>query len=159
MRSIICAMILLVSAPMVCGSGRAADPTNSVSLSWSFKGVDFTWTTEFKSKDLQDYRSRTRPRTIDYSIYASDRMDDQYMRDLTGLFRKYAQQYNLNRREVIDFVGSFVQQLPYTSDRVTTPYDEYPRFPLETLYEKGETAKTQLSWPPRSSKKWDTMWC
>jgi len=55
------------------------------------KGVEFTWTTEFKSKDLQDYRSRTRPRTIDYSIYASDRMDDQYMRDLTGLFRKYAQ--------------------------------------------------------------------
>ncbi len=137
MRSIICAIILLVSALMVWGSGQAADPTNSVSLSWSFKGVDFTWTTEFKSKDLQEYRSRARPRTIDYSIYASDRMDDQYMRDLTGLFRKYAQQYNMNRREVIDFVGSFVQQLPYTSDRVTTPYDEYPRFPLETLYEKG----------------------
>jgi len=43
----------------------------------------------------------------------------------------------MTSRETIDFVGSFVQQLPYTSDRVTTPYDEYPRFPLETLYEKG----------------------
>jgi len=93
--------------------------------------------TEFKSKDLQGYRSRTRPRTIDYSIYASDRMDDQYMRELTGLFRKYARQYTMTGRETIDFIGSFVQQLPYTSDRVTTPYDEYPRFPLETLYEKG----------------------
>jgi len=137
MRFMIYVMVLVVSALMVCGYSDAADQTNSVSLSWKFKGVEFTWTTEFNSKDLQDYRSRTRPRTIDYSIYASDRMDDQYMRELTGLFRKYAQQYNMTRRETIDFVGSFVQQLPYTSDRVTTPYDEYPRFPLETLYEKG----------------------
>jgi hypothetical protein len=63
-------MVLAVSALMVWGPGQAADQTNSVSLSWTFKGVDFTWTTEFKPKDLQDYRSRTRPRTIDYSIYA-----------------------------------------------------------------------------------------
>ena len=137
MRSIICVMVLAVSALLVCGSSHGADQIQSVSLSWKYKGVEFVWTTEFKSKDLQDYRSRTRPRTIDYSIYASDRMDDQYMRELTGLFRKYAQQYNMTGRETIDFVGSFVQQLPYTSDRVTTPYDEYPRFPLETLYEKG----------------------
>ena len=136
MRTIVCVTVLVISA-LVWGSGQAADQGNSVSLSWKFKEVEFTWTTEFKSKDLQDYRSRTRPRTIDYSIYASDRVDDQYMKELTGLFRKYAQQYNMTRRETIDFVGSFVQQLPYTSDRVTTPYDEYPRFPLETLYEKG----------------------
>ena len=137
MRAVPRVTVLGVLALLVCGSGQAADSTHSVSLSWRFKDVDFTWTTEFNSKDLQDYRSRTRPRTIDYSIYASDRMDDLYMRELTGLFGKYARQYKMNERETIDFVGSFVQQLPYTSDRVTTPYDEYPRFPLETLYEKG----------------------
>lgn len=137
MRFILCVALGVLCVLMGRGSAGGADQTNSVSLSWTFKGVEFTWTTEFQSKDLQYYRSRTRPRTIDYSIYASDHMDDPYMRELTGLFRKYAQQYHMTRRETIDFVGSFVQQLPYTSDRVTTPHDEYPRFPLETLYEKG----------------------
>lgn len=88
MRSIIYVTVLAASALMVCGPSHAADQTNSVSLSWQFKGVEYPWTTEFKSKDLQDYGSRTRPRTIDYSIYASDRVDDQYMRELTGLFWK-----------------------------------------------------------------------
>jgi hypothetical protein len=64
-------------------------------------------------------------------------MDDPYMRDLTGLLNKFARQYNMTRREIINFVVTFVQHLPYTSDNVTTPYDEYPRFPLETLIEKG----------------------
>ena len=118
MQSIIYVMVLAVSALMVCGFSHAADQTNSVSLSWKFKGVEYTWTTEYKSKDLQDYRSRTRPRTIDYSIYASDRMDDQYMRELTGLFRKY---YYLETTGEGWKVGS----LPIQYD------DEHPRlFPL-----------------------------
>lgn len=32
---------------------------------------------------------------------------------------------------------SFVQHLQYTSDKVTTGYDEYPRFPIETLGDCG----------------------
>ena len=37
----------------------------------------------------------------------------------------------------LSFVLSFVQSLEYTSDKVTTGYDEYPRFPLETLADMG----------------------
>ncbi|MFH1209988.1 MAG: hypothetical protein V1663_04330 [archaeon] len=33
--------------------------------------------------------------------------------------------------------ASFVQSLPYTSDKVTTSFDEYPRFPYENLYDGG----------------------
>ncbi len=39
--------------------------------------------------------------------------------------------------EKINLIISFVQSLPYTSDNVTTPYDEYPRYPLETLVDNG----------------------
>jgi hypothetical protein len=124
---------MIVSAPW----NSHAQGEETVTLKWPFKGEEFTWTTKFRQGDLQYYRSRQRPQTIDYSIYASDRMDDQYMRELTGLFGKFARQYNMTRREIINFVVTFVQHLPYTSDNVTTPYDEYPRFPLETLIEKG----------------------
>ena len=32
---------------------------------------------------------------------------------------------------------AFVQSIPYTSDLKTTGYDEYPRFPIETLVDNG----------------------
>jgi hypothetical protein len=37
----------------------------------------------------------------------------------------------------VSFILAFVQSLPYTSDSVTTRYDEYPRFPIETLVDDG----------------------
>ena len=59
------------------------------------------------------------------------------MEQLVGLFREMARKYDMNDLETIDFIVSFVQNLPYTEDSVTSPYDEYPRFPLETLIEGG----------------------
>ena len=42
MQSIIYVMVLAVSALMVCGFSHAADQTNSVSLSWKFKGMAYS---------------------------------------------------------------------------------------------------------------------
>jgi len=39
--------------------------------------------------------------------------------------------------EKVEFVAAFVQSFPYTSDSVTTSYDEYPRYPIETLVDSG----------------------
>jgi hypothetical protein len=37
----------------------------------------------------------------------------------------------------VSFILAFVQSLPYTSDNVTEGYNEYPRFPIETLVDDG----------------------
>jgi hypothetical protein len=37
----------------------------------------------------------------------------------------------------VNFVISFVQSLPYTVDDVTTAWNEYPRYPIETLFDRG----------------------
>jgi hypothetical protein len=37
----------------------------------------------------------------------------------------------------VSFILAFVQSLPYTSDSVTTGYDNFPRFPIETLVDDG----------------------
>jgi hypothetical protein len=37
----------------------------------------------------------------------------------------------------VSLVVSFVQSIPYTDDLITTGYDEYPRYPLETLIDGG----------------------
>ena len=39
--------------------------------------------------------------------------------------------------EKVNLVITFVQSLPYTSDSVTTAFDEYPQYPMETLVEYG----------------------
>ena len=39
--------------------------------------------------------------------------------------------------EMVEFAAAFVQGLPYTVDSVTSPYDEYPRYPVETLVDGG----------------------
>jgi len=38
---------------------------------------------------------------------------------------------------ILSFTLAFVQSLPYTSDSVTAGYDEYPRYPIETLVDNG----------------------
>jgi len=42
-------------------------------------------------------------------------------------------QEDLTESEKVNLLISFVQSLPYTFDNVSTPFDEYPRFPIETL--------------------------
>ena len=133
-------VIVLVGMAYLLGLGgriQAREISESVLLTWTFKGMDFTWSTTYRQEDLTYYRNRDRPSTIDYSVYAADRVDDRYMEQLVGLFRKLARRYDMNGLEIVDFIVSFVQNLPYTEDSVTSPYDEYPRFPLETLIEGG----------------------
>jgi hypothetical protein len=134
------ALIPLVGMAFLSGLGgriQAGAMTESVLLTWIFRGTEFTWSTTYRHDDLAYYRSRDRPSTIDYSVYAADRVDDRYIEQLVGLFRKLARKYDMNDLETINFIVSFVQNLPYTVDSVTSPHDEYPRFPLETLIEGG----------------------
>jgi len=37
----------------------------------------------------------------------------------------------------VSFALAFVQSMPYASDVVTTGYDEYPRYPIETIVDHG----------------------
>ena len=48
-----------------------------------------------------------------------------------------AAEKGFDQYETVSFMLAFVQSLPYTSDNVTTGYDEYHRFPLETLVDDG----------------------
>lgn len=103
---------------------------------WRFRGREYTYTSEFSKKDLMSYKRV--PRTYgDYSVYVSDPGDDAYMANLSNAFRKVAGDLGLSMTETVNLIISFVQGLEYTSDNVTTGYDEYPRYPAETLNDLG----------------------
>ncbi len=89
----------------------------------------------FNEKIYNTYKSRSRSR--DYDLFASDPYDDELIKSIADSLKRIGQENGLTDAEVPYLAISFVQSLPYTADNVTTGYDEYPRFPYETLYDDG----------------------
>jgi hypothetical protein len=72
-----------------------------------------------------------------YSVFVTHPLDDDFITGLAVKIETAAQEKKYNELETVLLAISFVQNLPYTSDSVTTGYDEYPRYPIETLVDGG----------------------
>jgi len=72
-----------------------------------------------------------------YADYANDPSDDDYIRSVAEILRGKAVEYSLSESQTVDMVICFVQYLTYMDDYATTGYLEYPKYPIETLYDKG----------------------
>ena len=119
-----------------------AEPTYSPDIifrnyTWSYDGRDWQWTIEIPQSLYDYYVERPRAPTEDYSIYVTHPSDDAYIDMLIEIIENFATDASYDERETVNFAVSFVQSLPYTVDSVTTSYDEYPRYPLETLVDNG----------------------
>jgi hypothetical protein len=109
----------------------------SANYSWSYKGQEWSWEVKIPTSLYEYYRNLPRPPTGNYSVYVTHPLDDPYIDRLVEKIRNAAQKEGYLEYETVEFAAAFVQGLPYTTDSVTTPYDEYPRYPIETLTEKG----------------------
>jgi hypothetical protein len=83
------------------------------------------------------YKALPRSPTRNYSIYATHPMDDDYIDLVVNKLRDCAKSEGYDEFQTVSFMAAFVQSLPYTVDAVTTSYDEYPRYPIETLFDNG----------------------
>ena len=70
-------------------------------------------------------------------MYVTHPYDDSYIDMLVAEIEDAVQQSGFSDYETIEFAAAFVQSLPYTVDLVTTSFDEYPRYPIETLVDNG----------------------
>jgi len=78
-----------------------------------------------------------RRRVPQYGAYVSDSYDDPYLDNLVTEFEDFAAQQGTDTdMAVIEHMISFVQHLEYTTDKVGTGYNEYPKYPIETLVDK-----------------------
>jgi len=81
----------------------------------------------------------------DFSHYANNTKDDAYIKKIAELFGKIAEERGYGDYEKASYVAAFVQSLEYTllvknrygSGTINEIGVEYPKFPLETLYDKG----------------------
>ena len=105
---------------------------------WKYAGLTWEWDLPISIAEYREYSERPRIKTIAYWInMAKDPEDDYYINKMVEMFNKAALERRYNNAQKLSFIMNFVQSLPYTLDGETTPYDEYPRYPLETLFDRG----------------------
>jgi hypothetical protein len=102
---------------------------------WSYRGSIWTYETQILKSGYEYFRQR--PRTPDYSEYVDNPLDDEWMEYLGNLLENSAKDKGWDDFDTVSFVLAFVQSWPYTSDDVTAGYDEYPRYPVETIVDGG----------------------
>lgn len=104
---------------------------------WTYKGTAWSWTGEFSRAGYQYYQNKSHSRESNYAEYALSDYDRQLLQGIIRKFKEAGSERGYTEYDTIMNIAAFVQALPYTSDKVTTGYDEYPRYPLETLVDGG----------------------
>jgi hypothetical protein len=108
------------------------DNVNVEEFNWSYKGRN-RWLSIPYPEFLFDYYSGIdRIHHEDYASYVFDIYDDDYIDVLVDrLMRGFDNESDVNK---INFAASFVQNLEYKKDSATNDSFEYPRYPVETLF-------------------------
>ncbi len=105
---------------------------------WTYRGSEWTWELTIPLSLYVEYFERQRPVLFaSYADMAKDPKDDTYIDQLVQQIVNDAAKYGFTEIQKLNFTIAFIQSLPYTVDIVTTPYNEYPRYPIETLFDRG----------------------
>jgi len=104
---------------------------------WTYDHKKWTWSFGATEEQYSYFKNLKRLKTRDYSLYVSNPNDDEFIRSLVTSLKETKKEYGFSERQLIDFTVAFVQSLPYYSDIESTGFDEYPKYPLETLIENG----------------------
>ena len=106
-------------------------------FTWKYDNRKYDWELEIPIGLYNYYQELPRPPTRNYSVYITHPLDDNVLAMLASELENVASERSFSSYKTVEFVSTFVQSLPYTVDNVTTPYDEYPRYPIETLVDYG----------------------
>ena len=100
---------------------------------WNFKGKSYT---ALMTIDIEKYNSYDGKERYDIPKLVEEGRTTigNLTREFQNIFKRHRE---WSKQDRIDFVLSFVQSLPYTLDDVTTGYDEFRRYAIETLIEGG----------------------
>lgn len=105
--------------------------------SWSYKGTTWSYELHIPKETYNYYKSKPHNRESNYAQYALSDYDRPFLEGIISKFEEASKDSKYSEYDTILNIISFVQSLPYTSDEVTTGYDEYPRYPIETLVDNG----------------------
>ena len=102
---------------------------------WKYK--DKRWTYEVDIPVTLYEHLKATERSTNYGDYAINDLDDDWLGYTATSFKEQAEQEGWGFLDTVNFVLSFAQNVPYTGDAETTGYNEYPRYPIETIVDEG----------------------
>jgi len=108
------------------GGGRNIPQT----FSWKYGGTTWTFTTSIAEDWYDYYKAMPRLSPTDVAYITSD---NSFIKEIADKVSSKAKENNYCD---VCFAAAFIQSLPYIDD-VYTGYDEYPKYPIETLFEKN----------------------
>ncbi|MFH1178807.1 MAG: hypothetical protein V1710_00450 [Candidatus Bathyarchaeota archaeon] len=111
-------------------------PVIERNFTWGYAGETYEISIVVPEPMYEYYSGKARYVTSDYRGYIIHPYDDAYIQVLLKEFDRLAAFNNMTSRDELSMVISFVQSLHYLTDD-TTGFDEYPKFPVETLVDKG----------------------
>ena len=117
--------------------GQSLPELMESNFTWDYKDKKWNYQMKIPKTVYDSYKTVDRGSISSYSDYVTDLSDDEYLAGLVSVFRKAAKEENLSDMDVVKMIVSFVQNLSYLPDKIETGYDEYPKFPLETLADQG----------------------
>jgi len=103
---------------------------------WSYKKKEYNLYLCYENK-TENNALENRTRRRDYWNFAGDPYSDASVSIVTNMLANISGREGMSKYEQVEFAMAFVQGLPYTFDNVSTPYDDYPRYPSETIYADG----------------------
>jgi predicted transglutaminase-like cysteine proteinase len=104
--------------------------------SWVMNGTGLTLNMDIPKNLYDAYKSKTRIQTVNpdvYSLYISHPEDDEYISYIAEAIRQMALKQGLTTDQYIQSIIKFVRSVTYITDIRSEGYDEYPRYPIETL--------------------------
>jgi hypothetical protein len=121
-------------------SFEAAAENYNLNFRWSYGGRQWTWSLSVSRSLYDKYKSvpvweRINRGSIDYSFLTTT--NDACLKEVADELHRSAVQMGYGSFDEVSFILAFVQSLTYTPDSVSSGYDEYPRFPVETLVDDG----------------------
>ena len=108
-------------------------------FSWAFENQKYTALLAIDAKWYNQTRNYKRQRQRQYNFDYLPPIVQEGTKSLQDLIREFnrVMPRTWNEERKVNFVLSFVHALPYTPDDVTTGYDEYYKYAIETLVEGG----------------------
>jgi len=120
--------------------------TFPVMYTWTFKNREIKWGPfHIPIENLNYYRKKPHPfftpSTNDIFnqvyTYTSDSDGEKIISTIVDGLKNSAAEKGYDEYKTIELVVSFVQGLPYVSDKASTSQEEYPKYPVETLLDRG----------------------